>query len=621
MRRFADILDGLRCRTRLLRHSYSRFTSHFGATIRMSSAALSVMTCVAALLCLVTLTVYIGYDHDRKALSQLYTLVRGAQITFIINVLFNLVLNFKATVRDTRIIKWIVDVAILVTVLPLLYPHPEHPWLPWLERILYSNKFLFSALGAYSIVALCYGILRVMGKRTNPSLMLAVSFLFFILIGSFLLMMPKCTYHGIEYIDSLFVSTSAVCITGLTTVDISSTLTPFGLLVLALLIQIGGLGVMTFTSFFALFFSGNTSIYSQLMVKDMIYSKTVNALVPTLLYILGFTLVVELIGAAAIFMSVHGTLGMTVEDEVIFSGFHALSAFCNAGFSNIEGGLSNPALIHSNQSIYIVASLLILAGGIGFPILVNFKSAFFNHLSNLWARFTGRKKRYGGRHLYDMNTKIVLVTTSAIFIISAALFMLFEYDNSLAGMSLYDKIVQSVFNSFVPRSSGFSSVSPAGFLNITIVMMIFLMWIGGASQSTAGGIKVNTFTVILLNLRAIITGRRQVTVFHRTISTDSLHRANAVVTLSILAYTAYAMTLIAMEPHLPVKDLLFEAASALFTVGSSLGITGQLADGSKILLCTAMFLGRVGIISLLIGLTRHSKDSYAEFPTDNIIIN
>lgn len=587
----------------------------------MSSAALSVVTCVAALLCLVTLTVYVGYDHSGKALAQLYGVIRGVQITFIVNVLFNLILNFKATIRETRIIKWIVDVTMLVTLLPLLYPHPQHPWLPWLEQILYSNRFLFPAVGAYSIVALCYGVLRIIGKRTNPSLMLSVSFLFFILIGSFLLMMPKCSYHGIAYIDSLFVSTSAVCITGLTPIDVSSTLTPFGLLILALLIQIGGLGVMTFTSFFALFFSGNTSIYSQLMVKDMIYSKTVNALVPTLLYILGFTIVIELAGAAAIFFSVHGTLGMTVEDELIFSGFHALSAFCNAGFSNIEGGLSNPALLHSNQSIYLIASVLIFAGGIGFPILVNFKSAFFNHLKNMWADVTGRKKRYCGHHLYDMNTRIVLVTTFTVFIVSAALFFLFEHDNSLAGMSLYDKIVQSVFNSFVPRSSGFASVSPAGFLNITIIMMIFLMWIGGASQSTAGGIKVNTFAVILLNLRTVITGRRHISAFHRTISTDSIRRANAVVTLSILAYTAYAMTLIALEPHLSVKDLLFEAASALFTVGSSLGITGQLGDSSKILLCTAMFLGRVGIISLLIGLTRHSKDSYAEFPTDNIIIN
>lgn len=614
-------MKDLRYRARFIKNSYARFTSHFSATIRLLSNTLSIITFIAALLCLVTLTVFSGYDHNAGTISRLMKMIHAAQITFIVNVLFNMVFNFRVTIRETRIIKWIVDVTILLTLLPLVYPHPQHPWFPWLEQFLYSNRFLLPAVGAYSIVALSYGVMKVMGRRTNPSLMLAVSFLFFILVGSLMLMMPRCSYNGIDYIDSLFVSTSAVCITGLTPIDISAELTPFGLLILALLIQIGGLGVMTFTSFFALFFSGNTSIYSQLMVKDMIYSKTINALVPTILYILGFTLVIELAGAAAFFLSIHGTLGMTIEEELIFSAFHSLSAFCNAGFSNIEGGLSNPALLHSNQSVYIVASLLILAGGIGFPILVNLKSAFLNYIKRLWRALTRQKYRHGARHIYDMNTKIVLVTTMSIMIVSSALFFFLESDNSLAGMSLYDRVVQSVFNSFVPRSSGFSSVSPAGFLNLTIIMMIFLMWIGGASQSTAGGIKVNTFAAIILNLKAVITGRRQVTVFKRTISSDSMRRANAVVTLSIISYLFYAMTLIALEPGLPVKSLLYEAASALFTVGSSLGVTDELGNSAKVLLCTAMFLGRVGVISLLIGIAGRSKESYVKLPTDNIIIN
>ncbi|MDE6527983.1 MAG: potassium transporter, partial [Muribaculaceae bacterium] len=259
----------------------------------------------------------------------------------------------------------------------------------------------------------------MLGKRTNPSLILSASFLLFIIIGAFLLMMPKCTINGINFVDSLFVATSAVCITGLTTVDVSQTFTPTGLVVLAILIQAGGLGVMTFTSFFALFFSGDTSIYSQLMVKDMIYSKTINALLPTLLYILGFTLMIEALGAAAIFACVHGTLGMSTEQEIVFSAFHSLSAFCNAGFSNIEGGLSNPALLHSNQSVYIVASALILAGGIGFPILVNFKTAIGRRGRELWGKITGKGRRNNPAHLYDLNTKIVLVTTAWVGTLSA----------------------------------------------------------------------------------------------------------------------------------------------------------------------------------------------------------
>ena len=235
------------------------------------------------------------------------------------NILYGLALSFHQTLRETRAIKWIVDLAVLLTLLPLAYPRPDHPWIEILDQILYSNKFLFTILGAYSVVDLSFGIIKLLGRRTNPSLILSASFLLLILVGSLLLMMPKCTYGGIAYTDALFVSTSAVCITGLTPVDVYTNFTPMGVTILAALIQIGGLGVMTFTSFFAIFFSGNASIYSQMLLRDMIYSRSMSALVPTLFYILGFTLTVEAIGAVAIWLSVTGTLGMTLEEEMAFA--------------------------------------------------------------------------------------------------------------------------------------------------------------------------------------------------------------------------------------------------------------------------------------------------------------
>lgn len=357
------------------------------------------------------------------------------------------------------------------------------------------------------------------------------------------------------------------------------------------------------------------------MVKDMVYSKTFNALIPTLLYILSFTIAVEAAGAIAIFFSIHDILGLPLEDEIIFSAFHSLSAFCNAGFSNIEGGLSNPTLLHSNQLLYLIISILVMAGGIGFPILVNFKTAVARYIRKIWDFISRHKHRQYASHLYDLNTKIVIFTTGLIFIASTVLFFLFEYNNSLAGMSLYDKIVQSIFNAWVPRSSGFSSVNPAGFMNITLLMFVILMWIGGSSQSTAGGIKVNTFAIMILNLKAVILGRDSVTAFRRTISVPSLRRAHAVIAISIVSYALYSMGLIWLEPELSAKALLYEAASALFTVGTSLGITPMLETSSKILLCTAMFLGRVGIVSLLAGIAGVHNDSPARFPADNVIIN
>ncbi|MDE6304994.1 MAG: potassium transporter, partial [Muribaculaceae bacterium] len=179
----------------------------------------------------------------------------------------------------------------------------------------------------------------------------------------------------------------------------------------------------------------------------------------------------------------------------------------------------------------------------------------------------------------------------------------------------------SIFNSVTPRSAGFSSLNPAGFRDVTILFILFLMWIGGGSQSTAGGIKVNTIAAIWLNLRSIVTGREYVTAFKRSIAIGSIRRANAVVALSIVSYLIYSLILMSLEPELPTKALLFESCSALFTVGSSLGITPELCNASKILLCTAMFIGRVGIISLLMGLIGHRSYHPAKYPTDNIIIN
>lgn len=598
-----------------------RLTARFTPLILKISKGLGVVTVVASVVCIAVILVREGYDHRPQDARLLTTLLRSCQWMFLINILFNLCFNLQRTLSETRIIKWIVDVAVLTTLFPLLYPEPTHPWIPLLGKVMYSVPYLYAVLLGYAGVDLSYGVMTMLARRTNPSLILGVSFLIIIVAGAFSLMMPKCTVGGISFVDALFISTSAVCITGLTPVDVATTFTPVGLLVISVLIQTGGLGVMTFTSFFALFFSGNTSVYSQLMVKDMIYSKSFNALIPTLLYIFGFTVAIELTGAALMFLSIHGTLGMTVEDELIFAGFHSLSAFCNAGFSNVEGGLSNPALLYHNRSIYLIVSALVLAGGIGFPILLNFKSAIWRRIRRVWRFIRRRPALPPVAHLYDLNTKVVLITTGVIFVVSTLLFFLFEYNNTLRGFSFTDKVVQSVFNSWVPRSSGFSSVNPAEFMNITVIMFAVLMWIGGASQSTAGGIKVNTFAAMLLNLRAVVRGSMTVSAFHRSISVASIRRAHAVIALSVISYIFYAMVLIALEPSLSAKALLYEAASALFTVGSSLGVTPELGSAAKCLLCTAMFLGRVGIFSLLVGLVGARPESAVRFPSDNIIIS
>lgn len=594
--------------------------SHWAITTALRIA--NVLSFVGSVICLICLSAYIGYEKDVAEQLRINHIFRSLQWLFSLYIAASLVLDFRQTVRNTKPIRWIINVLVIVSLWPLLFGQATHPLIPVFQTVVCSPIFTIAVLSAYSVVDISYGIMLMLGRRTNPPLLLASSFMLFIIIGSFLLTMPRCTLVPVNYTDALFVSTSAVCITGLTPVDIAATFTPFGQIILALLIQIGGLGVLTFTSFFALFFSGGQSVYSQLLVKDMIYSKSMNSLLPTLLYILMFTLIIEAVGAVGIWLSIHDVLtDMSLSGQIEFSIFLSLSAFCNAGFTTLPDGMANATLMNSNQSIYLVVSAIVLAGSIGFPVLVNFRDACHEYARRLWYRL--RRRRLVGRQvrLYNINTKISVYTTLLLFALTAVLFLVMEYHNTLQGYSFYDKCVQSIFNATTPRSSGFQSLSPASFLPSTLIIVLIMMWVGGASQSTAGGVKVNTIATLWLNLRSIVLGRQRVVAFNRTVSTDSIRRANAVVTLSIAFLAVYTVVVLLLEPALPPKAVVYEVVSALFTVGSSLGITASLSTASKLLLCTAMFLGRVGIISLLIGVTGNRTDRPAQYPTDNIIIN
>lgn len=574
----------------------------------------------ASVACLVALVLYLGFEHTIVSYKVISPCLRSCQAIFAVNIIYNLLMRFRITIKETRPLKWVVDSLVLLSLIPAIWPHFLHPGA--LERVLHSHILLAIALGAYSGVYISFALIRSFGKRTNPSLILSASFLIFIGLGTLLLMLPKCTVNGISPIDSLFVSTSAVCICGLTPVDVSATFTPLGICIIAVMMQVGALGVMTFTSSFALFFSGNASIYSQLMVKDMFYSRTINSLLPTLIYTLVFTLVVEALGAVAIYFSIQGDLPqLSSLQQWGFAAFHSLSAFCNAGFSTLDSGMSNPALMHGNQLVYLCISALVIAGGIGFPILVNTKDVLAEKVTRLWCHISRKPEPPRHPHPYNMNTRVAITTTLWLFAFTWVLFMVFEWNHSLAGMSPYQKIVQGIFNSTTPRSSGFVSVNPAGFLPVTLLMVMLMMWIGAGSQSTAGGIKVNTFAAAMLHLRATITGKRSVTVYGRTISTASLSRAQAVVWLSILSYAVFAGLILILAPEFSTKALLFETLSALFSVGSSLGVTAALPPLAKGLLCMAMFVGRVGLLSLLMGLVGQQKDPPIQFPEDNIIIS
>lgn len=593
--------------------------------VRILLRMMAVLTYMASLLLIVGVVYEHGFPLSATDISHLKILYKAVWIIFLIDVTLHIFLEYKGTKKNFRKLAWILSWLLYLTLVPVIFHRPDEE-----GAILYVWDFLGSKLYhiplvlLFSFLNLSNGLVRLLGRRTNPSLILAVSFFVIILIGTGLLLLPRCTVEGVvlSWVDALFTSTSAVCVTGLVPVDVSATFTPMGLTVIILLIQVGGLGVMTLTSFFAMFFMGNTSLYNQLVVRDMVSSNSLGSLLSTLLYILGFTMVIEGAGMVSIWLGIHGTLGMSLEEELAFSAFHSISAFCNAGFSTLPGNLGNPMVMTGHNSLYISVSLLIILGGIGFPILVNFKDIVLYHLRRFW-KFVRTLKldRHKKQHLYNLNTKIVLIVTLLLLVLGTLAVAAFEWNGSFAGMSVADKWTQAFFNATCPRTAGFSSVDLTSLSVQTILIYIFLMWIGGAAQSTAGGVKVNAFAVVVLNLIAVLRGTERVEVFGRELSHDSIRRSNATVVMSLGVLFLFIFVLSILEPKMSVMTLTFECVSALSTVGSSLNATPLLRDESKLLVALLMFVGRVGLITLMLGIVKQKKNTKYRYPSDDIIIN
>lgn len=554
--------------------------------------------------------------------KEIYFVYRVSWIILLLEQTFHLL--FKVKIKSKRGINQRLLTAVILysTLVPIIFHVSKHSFLNTFLQII-ENKYYFTfAILVAAIGNISRGVVKLFNKKTNPALLMAASFAFIILIGAFLLFSPRCSTTPISITDALFVATSAVCVTGLTPLDISKAFTHDGQIIIMLLIQIGGLGVMTLTSFFAVFFMGNVGLSNQITVREMISTGTIQSLFSTLLHILGFTLIIELIGVVSIFFSIHHTLGMSLQQEVFFSIFHAISAFCNAGFSTLEGNLGNPSIIYGHNSFLYIISFLIILGGIGFPILVNLKRLLAHQLHNLFlSRIIRIKsfKRYS--HIININTKIVLITTFILLLGGTLSLLFFEWNGAFAKMSIVDKIAQAFFNSASTRTAGFSTINLTLFSIQSLLIYTFLMWIGGAAQSTAGGIKVNTFAVAFLSLKSILRAENKVEVFKREISQISISRAYGTIFISIMLISIAIFIISLLEPDIPLFHLVFECFSAIGTVGSSLDTTTLLGTPAKILIIFLMFVGRIGLFTLIMSFIPRKTNRNYKFPKEHIIIN
>lgn len=434
----------------------------------------------------------------------------------------------------------------------------------------------------------------LLNMAQKPAAALIGSFAVMIVIGSLLLTLPlSVTAIGqVSYVDALFTMTSAVCVTGLAVGDVAATFSPFGQGVILAGIQLGGIGIMTVAAL-ALAFSHNTSLQSQLRYAAMLDARTLADLRRIVVAILAGTLVIEAAGALALWLLLSGDPRLGELSAPWMAVFHAVSAFCNAGFSLFPGGMT---LFVDDFGVQLVIMLLIVLGGLGFPVMVEL-------VRHGWRKLLRLVRRAPHPPPLSLTTRLVVRTTLALIVIGTVLVFALEFSASLAPAAELGpgrRLLAALFASVNTRTAGFNSVDIAAMRDATLLVTCVWMFIGGAPTSTAGGIKVTTFAAVVAALRGELRDREPA-LGGRAVPPEVLRKAIAVVMM--MAGLALVVTLLlTLTEDQPFIRLVFEAVSALATVGLSTGITGSLTAAGKLIVAAAMFLGRVGPFTIALAI-------------------
>ncbi|CCG56138.1 potassium transporter TrkG [Brachyspira pilosicoli] len=469
---------------------------------------------------------------------------------------------------------------------------------------IYANRVIWTIAGSilfFLIIVINW--LRLSYSKFTLYQMIIASFIFIITLGALLLYLPLSTISGrLPFIDALFTATSAVCVTGLSVIDISKEFTFFGQIVVLILIQIGGLGIMSISAIVILFSINKGSVQDRIRTLEMFNTKNKDIIRSTVKAIFLATFLVELIGAILLFTVMDNN---RIGERIFYSLFHSISAFCNAGFALYTDSLhrfSNSAIVS------ITVSLLIVLGGIGYPVFVSVYTAIISKIK-------------GKRYVIDVQTIIILLTT-AFLLLFGTLFIFFnEYSNALEGMPLKEKILTSIFQSVSTRTAGFETIAYNSMNSVTIGVVIFLMFIGASPSSTGGGVKTTTFFVFIASIITAITNRPFIIVKGRKIKDDAVNKSIAIFTLAIAISVFGALLIFYIDGHKAMMPVIFETVSAISTVGLSLGITAGLSVWSKIIVIALMFIGRVGYLTLFMSIgSVDSRYGLIDLPTAEVNI-
>ncbi|MBE0537307.1 MAG: Trk family potassium uptake protein [Phycisphaerae bacterium] len=510
------------------------------------------------------------------------------------------------------------EIPLLLTLMVILF---------WAERwFVDGGAAIMGALGVYLVVQVvikaCRNCVQFAASGGNATMALISVFVILIMTGTGMLMLPRS--HNLErmsFVDALFTSTSATCVTGLVVKDTGSDFTMMGQIVILALIQLGGLGIVIFGAVIALLLGQALSVRESVAMRDLLSAQTLGRISQMIAFIIIFTMFVEALGAVSL-LSMWDDVPGVVEfghERWFQSIFHSISAFCNAGF-----GLFDDSLVRYRDSlgVYTVIAPLIILGGFGFGVIYNLFQVFWDRLKRCF------RKRLQPEALFDfappvrvrLQTKIVL-SMSLILIVGGALaIMTLEHYSPKPDHDSRFKI--ALFQSITARTAGFNTVDIPGLSDANKLVLMALMFVGGSPGSSAGGIKTVTLTVLIMIVYATLRRRPQVEVFRRRVSPTVAGRAITVTVLfvAILLFTTLLLYITERNSGFGLVDIMFEAASALGTVGLTTGVTPTLTTAGKLIIIAVMLIGRLGPLTLLAAITFNLKPGVYEYPAEPVIV-
>ena len=454
-------------------------------------------------------------------------------------------------------------------------------------------------------------------QRVRPGTLFVATFALAILGGMLMLKTPNATTGGISWLDALFTSTSAVCVTGLAVVDTEHALTPQGQVILLLLIQVGGLGIMTLTYFMALVVGQGISLRDRARISELFSDDNLGAMGQLIGKVVLITLLIE--AAGAMFLHMAWAANPPREGTLLWDAvFHSVSAFCNAGFSNFSAGLADPT-VAGNRATQVVIMVLIIAGGIGFAVIIDLPRLILHGGTTMLKKLMPRSRRiarWSLRYRVRLHVRLVLKVTFWLIVLGAAAFFVAE-----GWTWSTDRAWEAVFNSVTARTAGFNITDFSTYGFAAVVVMCVLMFIGGSPGGTAGGIKTTTFAIALGELWRIVRGHQSLHMHRRRIARDVVERSTATIVLSGIWVTISILLVSWGNPEADPSDVVFECFSAFGTVGLSRAFTMELAPFSKAVIIASMFAGRVGVLTLVFTLAGQAPSRRYELPDARLPLN